>query len=401
MILRAGVTWLAVVLGGAAAAPQNVPDAPSASRPAQPFPTGTKPAGSVPPKTQAPEPEPPAPEPAAPASATPGVKNAPLIEDVGTRFRTSVSFVTLPVTVKDSAEHAVFGLQAKDFTVYEDGTAQNLSYFTSDPYPLSAAVVIDQGMSDTAMRKINQTLAAITAAFSEYDELALYTYSNTVHARGEFQAASEQFTAILRQTKSAGREGGVPVTSGPLAAGPTINGRPLDPGTPRVVSANVPSRVLNDALLQAALDLSKRERARRRVIFLISDGRESGSNASYTETLKVLLTHQITVFALGVDAAAIPLYQRLNRMRVPGQGTANIVPKYVAATGGQLYTELGADAISRAYAQLTGDARNQYTLGYNSKASFASGYRSIEVRVRRPGLKVFARDGYYPLPPPR
>jgi hypothetical protein len=28
----------------------------------------------------------------------------------------------------------------------------------------------------------------------------------------------------------------------------------------------------------------------------------------------------------------------------------------------------------------------------------ASTYRTIEVRVKRPGLKVFARDGYYPLP---
>jgi hypothetical protein len=31
----------------------------------------------------------------------------------------------------------------------------------------------------------------------------------------------------------------------------------------------------------------------------------------------------------------------------------------------------------------------------------AGNYRSIEVRVMRPDLRVFARDGYYPLPPPR
>ena len=26
-------------------------------------------------------------------------------------------------------------------------------------------------------------------------------------------------------------------------------------------------------------------------------------------------------------------------------------------------------------------------------------YRSIDIRVNRPKLKVYARDGYYPVPP--
>jgi hypothetical protein len=56
--------------------------------------------------------------------------------------------------------------------------------------------------------------------------------------------------------------------------------------------------------------------------------------------------------------------------------------------------------MERVYAQAIGDARNQYTLGYTSKPGIG-GYRQIEVRVRRPEVKVYARDGYYPLPSPR
>jgi hypothetical protein len=52
------------------------------------------------------------------------------------------------------------------------------------------------------------------------------------------------------------------------------------------------------------------------------------------------------------------------------------------------------------YAAAIGDARNQYTLGYTPKAGIG-GYRQIEVRVRRPDVKVYAKDGYYPLPSPR
>jgi hypothetical protein len=52
------------------------------------------------------------------------------------------------------------------------------------------------------------------------------------------------------------------------------------------------------------------------------------------------------------------------------------------------------------YAQVLSEARNQYTLGYTPtrpKTPTSVAYRSIEVVVHRPGLKVFARDGYYPV----
>ena len=47
------------------------------------------------------------------------------------------------------------------------------------------------------------------------------------------------------------------------------------------------------------------------------------------------------------------------------------------------------------------EARNQYTLGYNTPQRPSSNYRDIEVRVKRPGLLVTAKHGYYPLPPQR
>ena len=84
--------------------------------------------------------------------------------------------------------------------------------------------------------------------------------------------------------------------------------------------------VLNDAILRAAQDLSKREKTRRRIIFVISDGRELGSNASYDEVKKILLSNNISVYGVGVDTAAIPIYDKAGRIRVPGFGTANSCP---------------------------------------------------------------------------
>jgi VWFA-related protein len=212
--------------------------------------------------------------------------------------------------------------------------------------------------------------------------------------------------------KATGRMGGVPVggMGGPLnSSGPQINGRPLDPGQKtNPASTQAESKVLNDAILEAAMDLARREPTRRKVLFVISDGREYNSSASYREVLKVLLSHQVTVYAIGVGSAAIPGYSTAQKLRIPGFGYGDILPKYAGATGGQVFTEFSQDAIEQAYSRVTEEARNQYTIGYTTRATPSSAYREIEVLVERPDCKkhsvpncvnVAAREGYFPLPP--
>ncbi len=439
-IIRLGLALLlAGSLAGILAAqqkPADIPDAPSATRPIPPpeppsprpqpedetkpdtppadsSSTATKPGlGGLPRSTpdssdQAPPPPPMPPIKTVPAGSVP--RDADTGEDVGFTIRRTANLVLVPVTVKDSQGRPVNGLLSKDFSVLESGQKQTLKFFTSDPFALSAAVVIDTGMPDVGLKKVQETLSALQGAFSQFDEVGIYTYSSTVGRVSDFTAVGNQLTAVLNQVKGyTGANNGPPVTSGPLGPqGPIINGRPVDyPVTPVSTPPKV-ARVLNDAVLQAARDLSKRDRARRKIIFVISDGRELGSTASYKDTLKVLLTQNITVYGVGVEGAAIPIYDRLQRIHIPKTGAvmgySDILPKYVSATGGgKMYSELTQADIERAYADAIGDARNQYTLGYAPKAGIG-GYRQIEVRVRGRGseLKVYARDGYYPLPTPR
>jgi VWFA-related protein len=321
----------------------------------------------------------------------------------------NTNFVQVPVTVRDETGQLVAGLLPKDFSILENNEAQQIRFFTSDPFPLSAAVVLDLGMSEVAVARVRETLPALVGAFGQFDEVGIYTYGNTVQrVQGFTPAQNDVVVQSIRkmQKNVTGRVGGVPTTSGPMVSGPSVNGRPYDQGASATVNSQQnttiyrpTSRVLNDAILQAALDLGQRDRARRKVLFVISNGRELGSDASYSEVLKVLQTNQITFYGVGVEEAAIPGYSQLNRIRIPGQGYGDVLPKYAAATGGLVFNEFSRDAIEAAYSQVTQTARNQYTIGYLAKSSASSQYRSIEVRVRRPGLKVLARDGYYPLPP--
>ena len=321
-----------------------------------------------------------------------------------TKFAVNVNFVLVPVTVKDTEGRLVGGLQAKDFRVLEDGAEQKLRFFTSDPLYLSAAVIVDLGMPDVALQKVNRTYSALMGAFGQYDEVGLYTYSTAASKQSDFTgAANQQLGARLDQLKMvSGRNNGPPVTSGPLASGPSVNGHPIDSPVQPVVTPPKESHVLNDAVLMAALDLSKRKRDRRKIIFIISDGREYGSDASYSDVLKVLLSNDIIVYGVGVESAALAGYGKLQRLtHLPRMGYSDILPKYANATGGEIFNELTPQDMERAYTQTMGEARNQYTLGYTTRATPSSKYRQIEVRVRRPNLRVTAKDGYYPLPPGR
>jgi VWFA-related protein len=403
----------------ASQASQDIPDAPSTVQPPLPKPPIATPDSPAPadttssPKAQRDPFEEESARRAAPPSETESAPSAPVTQHIVPRnqinakddlYKISVTtnFVQIPVLVKDKQGRRVDGLLAKDFTVLENDKPQKLTFFTSDPFELSVAILLDIGMADVSFQKVNQTYSSLVGSFSPYDEFALYTYSSTVSQVSDFTSKPERLTAELNQLKTVrGRENGPPVMSGPLASGPTVNGYPVGGG--QVAPVNTPPKeahVLNDAILRAAIDLSKRDRTRRKVILVISDGRERGSQASYKEVLRLLETHGIQVRAVVLDSGALPGFRQVGKLHLPLQGYSNILPKYVNATGGgEDNPELSRNAIEDAYAQITNEARNQYTLGYSPKAvAGGSAYRSIEVVVDKHNLDVLTKAGYYSIP---
>ncbi|MDQ1390323.1 MAG: hypothetical protein QOF56_3777, partial [Acidobacteriaceae bacterium] len=367
-------------------AAQDIPDAPSSVQPPSASPEPQPPARPEEKKTEPVARDPwtnqPINKPATPEAGGPpdaGTSTTPTMPPVKTAppgttrksgaqeqlytYTVHTNFVQVPVTVKDRDGRRVDGLLSTDFTVKENGTEQKLSFFSADPFALSVAIVLDLGMPDSAVQKVNQTFSALVGAFAPYDEIALYTYSSTVSEVSDFAGPSQKLAALLNQMKTEhGHNNGPPVLSGPLAPnGPIINGVPVGSPTEPVYTPPKESHVLNDAILRAALDLSKRDRTRRKVIFVISDGRESGSRASYKDVLRLLLSNEVQVQAVAVESAALPLYGKIERLHLPRQGYGNILPRYAAATGGAQYTELSRNAIEEIYAQALSEARNEYT----------------------------------------
>jgi len=325
-----------------------------------------------------------------------------------TRFKLNVNFVEVPVTVKDSKGHLVAGLTFRDFKVFENDTREPLALFTVDPFPLSIAFVIDQSLTSDVMAKVNDSLGAIQGALTPYDEVAVFSYNHGAQERTGFTGAqSARLPAILALTKETGSDMQVPVNSGALAGCPiTSNGSCVDPNIQPGFSAGSASGVitipkeihtLNDAILAAAKELSSRPKGRRRIIYVVSDGKEYGSKATFKEVVRYLETNNIAVYGTLVGDSARWGEGYISRVHLPFTMYDNLLYKYIAQTGGAPDSESSMNGIERSYAKIAEEARTQYTLGYYSKEPFIDGKRrKIEVRVDRPGIEVIAKNGYYP-----
>ena len=324
-------------------------------------------------------------------------------------FRVQVNFVQVPVTVKDSKGNLVSGLTWRDFTVYENNTRETLRVFSVDPEPLSVAFVIDQTLPSNVMDQVNRSMGSIQGALTPYDEAAVFTYTNGAkEATGFTGGQSSRLPAVLSLVQATGSDPSVPVTGGnPFAACPiSINGTCPDPNlqpgksTQTIGQLDLPKEIhtLNDAILAAAKELSTRPKDRRRIIFVISDGKEYGSKATWKEVVRYLQTNKIAVYGTLVGDTARWGGEWVDRIHIPFTGVYdNILYRYTLETGGDYYAEGGVNGIERSYAKIADEARDQYTLGYLSHESiYDDKFRNIEVRVDRPNVTVINKRGYYP-----
>jgi len=312
-------------------------------------------------------------------------------QDTRARIHTTVSLVEVPVTVKGSGGELVTDLEQNDFRVFEDGIEQPIALFSADAFPLSAAILIDDDLKRGTAEKVQKTLETLAGAFSASDEVSLWRFDEVP------EPVSDDFIvdndALLTQLKKIDLSSSFPgFGSAPMTNGPHVNTQSM-PGPYEVPSSTIGhpnTKHINDAIYAAAEQLQDRPRERRKIIFLISDGQNAKNNThSYEDTLKLLLSADISVYSVGVGEA------NMNR-GITFLGN-NILAKYAHSTGGDIfYGGVSRENLEELYARVSEQARNQYTIGYSgAHTDRTKPYHSIEVRVKRPGLVLLARDGYY------
>ncbi len=350
---------------------------------------------------------------AAPPGPTPDQQEAPDIPPPGQgpvqTLVIPVNEVLLSVTIRDKKGAMVPAIDSRRFRVFEDGVRQRIVFFTTDPFPLSVAFVVDQSLPADVMNRVNESLAAVTGAFTPADSVAVFGYNSSPKMITDFTGAQgARLSVALNEAKAPGRDMGVPQAGGPMDNGIMINGKPVDPNTTTggstggITTPIFPKEYhpLNDAVLAAAVELAKQPRGRRRILYIISDGKEQGSKASYKEVVRYLLSNNISVYGTLVGESAIWGLGYLDKFHIPLVPTVrdNILPKYALATGGTLDSEVSENGMQLSFSKIVNGVRDQYTLGYVSHANvLASRFHTTEVRVEGiPNLDIIAPDGYYP-----
>jgi len=331
---------------------------------------------------------------AAPAPHPPAVTQAPQAppaardtarEPAPQHFRIHTEEVMVPVMVRSGEGDAVFDLQKKDFRIFEDDVEQRVRYFSSEPFPLSVVFLVDSDLAQKTAEMVNKSMGAVLGGLAEGDELAVVLFSQFPRTVADFGSDQQQLASVLKRTDLG--------YSFPGTASRTMTDPPRP--TPTSEDAGVPQRAkilgriskdLDDAVMYCAEMLRTRGRDRRKLILLVSDGRNSHNNqASYTEVLHVVLANDISVYGIGVSEAL------LDRKR-------SAIYRYVDATGGDIFYAPTRGGLEDDYTRILEEARNLYTLSYAPEGTDRSKeFHSIEVRVERPGLHVLARDGYYVL----
>jgi Ca-activated chloride channel homolog len=362
-----------MALGWPAGVPaQDPPPAPvpKVDRPQAPSATGAQTA--QPPRTQAPS------------------------DNQGT-LKVAVNLVILPVTVKDGDGRLVPDLARGDFRILDDNIEQRIEYFSAEAFPLSVVVLLDNDLKSKDSDQVESSLSAIVAGLSANDEAFVCRFDTNFHPGKGFTRDQDKLLTELHRTRlSTDRPSVAPPAAGGPFSGPTINGQSAaTPGAPAtapstMILGNRSTKALDDAVFEASQLLKGRGRERRKMIFLISDGENGKVNTNtYGNTVKELLRYGISVYSIGVGGGY--LERKFSRLQ-----------SYAHDSGGDVYYAAKRNSLEELYSRVTEQARNQYTLGYTPRGNdVTKDYHAVEVRVRRPGLDVRTREGYYSATGPR
>src|SRR5262247_2277970 len=102
-------------------------------------------------------------------------------------LRLSSTLVQVPVLVTDSAGRFVGDLAKSDFSIFEDGKAQQVSLFTQTKQPFNAVLVLDTSNSSRERLRVIQDCASRFARQALPDDrVMVISFDNEVKTLTEF-----------------------------------------------------------------------------------------------------------------------------------------------------------------------------------------------------------------------
>jgi VWFA-related protein len=281
---------------------------------------------------------------------TPTPTPTPKTDDDGA---TKTVEVRLPVTVytgKNEKKNFITGLTRGDFTVFEDGVPQEVTFFTDDKNnpPVYVGVLMDTSPSTAGKIDFSKESAKnflYTVLRLRKDRAAFMTFDHEVNLIQDFTDKQDLLDKAVDKVKKAGSQ-----------------------------------TALYDAVWQFA-DEKLRNAPGRRVIVLITDGDDTFSRADLADAIDIAQRTETTIFAISTKAGFAGVVPGVEAGTVNDKGDKDLV-KLCEETGGKAYFTGDQLALERSFKKISEELRLQYILTYRpGNPNYDGKYRKIEVRL--------------------
>jgi VWFA-related protein len=318
------------------------------------------------------------------------------------KFTSGTSVVIAPTTVLDKHGDYVNGLQPQDFQLYDNNKLQHITADVHDE-PLSLVVAVQKSSNlNEILPKIQRIGSMLKDLIAGEDgETAVIAFDhNVVHVQ-EFTNDTGQITETMKKLK---------------------------PG-----SSN---HAVDDATMEGINMLKHRDPQRRRILLLISEKRDKGSQLHVREVLEGAEFANVAIYSLdissivaGLTSTGMPprppaIPAAATHMPAGGDATpttidqnyymGNYIPAFVDIfkgvksmfvedpvivftrfTGGKEYPFIGERSLEKAIEGISQELHSQYLLSYTPNNPGDGGFHEIRVTVNRPQLEIRTRPGYW------
>jgi VWFA-related protein len=323
---------------------------------------------------------------------------------VGNTIRTQAIEVLAPVVATDKKGRLVLDLTERDFRIFDEGVKEPIEHFGIGSEQLAIVLLLERSARVSPLfpdiRKSGIVFAQPVKG--QTGEAAILEYDSGVRTVQEFTADSERLEKAIEDLQ-VGDDG-----------------------------AN-----LYDAMRAAISLLETRPVGQRRVLLVIGESLDTGSESKLGEVLRQAEVANITIYSVGLSTTAAawrtPSPKAAGPKDLPPLETGNtremdverkmqsgadltglavwlvqtgktaIGPNALAvackSTGGLDVPSKNGPTMEEALDSIGGELHAQYTIGYTPSVDKAVGYHPIKVTVDRSGVVLRTRPGYYIIPP--
>ena len=281
-------------------------------------------------------------------------------------FRSMANAVAVDVTVRDSKRKSVVGLKPADFEVYDNGVRQDVAEISYGKLPIDVTVALDVSFSVTGvmLERLRSGVVTLMRDLAREDRLRLMLFNSRVTRVVDFTTDEKKVEAAIKTAAAGG-------------------------GTALVDSISV-------ALVTSA------PRDRRQLVVVFTDGNDSTSTTQPATLTNVALRTRAavamvlpgtgpTVITSSSSAQQMMTSMKMSLMPQPYDGFLQSLAK---ATGGSVVRTDASSNLNAVFHQILDEFRSAYVLLYDAKG-VERGYHELEVRVKRDGVNVSARRGYW------